>query len=946
MMKPVKNKDIRKQYEARPSISDKLPWVEWSDEENIVLLEDLKSCGALLEIQDISTEAKPQSMIEEVHKNVKGVFQSVVPLEDMNPWVVQIYIQDDLTLDPLYRRLVDYVKDPEDPLSKEYLAIMERHFKLLGRPQGMFRDPLSDLSFRGRTRRIRLAVYRRYEDERGGHTASTKKGIVRKSRKKMDVVNELKVVMETLMTQLRQGGMNVRRLEGKHFYEWLLRWFNPKPAITEGDQDALLKAYPYPGAIKPYGWNFTQNVFFDTVKDDEGSAWVFDGVKHKIMVFQDLQDEVDIGVISRERSFGSGKNKYALIDKFPPGTIYTIQMVFESKSAVEKHLNQIKKAAVGQELAIQQIKRNVERAFYEIGNGNMLFRSAEALYIRADTDEELEACERNLKALLTSSGLTTLRTDEELYPLDVYLRFLPFNFSYAFDKKKSFRSSYKYADDIARLLPVYGRSKGDGMNPLFIGYNRGGEPFIFDPTSSDFKQSNSHMFIVGTTGAGKSVMLNTLIVALSAISNPRIIAIETGGSFDFSTKFLKACGRDVRTLKFERKNPIVLNPYAEAYKALSMVETEEALLLKLSIQTEGSIELEERYIENKAKQVEAELHALAAVATTDEGAEPKEDRDILTEMMLATRIMVTGGDNRENEKVTRSDMMLIMQTLIHTMKQCRDAHLPQMLVQHVAAGFNAIAQATANPIEQARLREFGRNLSNYTLGMKAQFVNGVSKPLGEFDCLHVDFGFMQEESNLDLLNICCISLLSKVMAIAEAHKASFRPTFLVFDEIHIFLNSEIGIVYLVLLAKVARKFGVWLIFSTQNIGDFPGKARKILSMLETWIALSLDQEELAHLETFKPISAEMKALLSSVQKFPGIYSEGVLIGKRYSGLFRNVPPRFMLALSMTEQHERAELAKIMKEEGFQSELEAIRLMATRLEAKQIKEMQNDRSFLD
>lgn len=928
-MKKVLNSDIDKQYQVRESISDRLPWVEWSDTENIVLLEDLKSCGALLEIQDISTEVKPEEMIEEVHKNVKGVFQSVVPLEDTDPWVVQIYIQDDLTLDPLYRRLEDYVKDKNDPLTKKYLEVMERHFKLLGREGGMFRDPLSDLNFRGRTRRIRLAVYRRYEDEK--HTP----------KKKFDVVQELKVVTETLITQLRQGGMNVRRLQGKHFYEWLVRWFNPKPAITKGDQDDLLKAFPYPGEEKPHGWNFCQNIFFDTIKDEEG-AWVFDDIKHKVMVFQDLQtDELDIGVISRERSFGSGKNRYALIDKFPPGTIYTIQLIFESRAAVEKQLNTIKKAAVGQELVIQEVKRNVERAFYEIANGNMLFRSSEALYIRAATHEELEEYERNIRALLVSSGLATVKTNEELYPQDIYLRFLPFNFSYKFDKKKSFRSTYKFADDIARLLPVYGRSKGDGINPLFIAYNRGGEPFIFDPTSNDFKQSNSHIFIPGTTGAGKSVTLNNLLVALSAVSNPRIIAIEVGGSFDLSTKLLKAYGRDVRTLKFSRKEPIVLNPYAEAYKALELVEKEEALLAKLAIKDDP----EESLIENKIKQVEEEINTLEQSFTADD-SEVKEDRDILTEMMLATRIMVTGGDDRENEKITRSDMMLIMQALIHAMKKCKHAKVPQMLVQHVAESFNELAEKITNPIEQARLREFSRNLASYTLGMKAQFVNGISEPLGEFDCLHVDFGFMQEESNRDLLNICCISLLSKVMAIAEAYKATFRPTFLIFDEIHIFLSSEIGIIYLVLLAKVARKFGVWLVFATQNINDFSGRARKILSMMETWICLSLDREEVAHIETFKPLTKEMQSLLLSVQKFPGLYSEGVLIGKRYQGLFRNVPPRFMLALSMTEQHERAELAKIMRDENLSSELDAVEILARKLEERQAKEMQDDRTFLD
>lgn len=46
----VKKSMIEKQYQWAPSFADLLPWEEWSDDENAVLLEDLHSVGALLDI--------------------------------------------------------------------------------------------------------------------------------------------------------------------------------------------------------------------------------------------------------------------------------------------------------------------------------------------------------------------------------------------------------------------------------------------------------------------------------------------------------------------------------------------------------------------------------------------------------------------------------------------------------------------------------------------------------------------------------------------------------------------------------------------------------------------------------------------------------------------------------------------------------------------------------
>jgi len=511
-----------------------------------------------------------------------------------------------------------------------------------------------------------------------------------------------------------------------------------------------------------------------------------------------------------------------------------------------------------------------------------------------------------------------------------------------------FRSTYKYADDLVRLLPLYGRSRGDGLHPLFILYNRGGEAFIFDHLNKNFKTSNSHMVIAGTTGSGKSVMLNYLCMVLSAVHNPHIIALEIGGSFDLTAKYFKANGRSVKTMKFDRKQPIAVNPYADAYLALTQVEAEERLLAENFVVTTGKdpsmLGVEEELTEKRVFKVADEIKQQGAFATEQE-LDCDEDRDILSEMIMATRIMLTGGSPVEEKKITRLDMGLINRALIHAMKACRDDKVPQMLVQHVGLSFTTLATTETNSHLQARLQGFAMALEEYQKGMKAKFINRASEPLGEYDFLQVDFGFMQSESYNDLMNVTCISLLSKILALAEANKATGRPTILIMDEAHVLFKSEMIATFVTLMAKVARKIGLWLIPCSQNMHDFKGiEARKVLSMMETWLCLSLDKEEVKLIEQFKPLTDEMRSLILDVQKYPGVYSEGVLLGKRYSGLFRNVPPRLSLSLAMTEQDERTERKKIQAEHGL-TELEAVEHMATAMETVK-KEERVDADFFD
>src|SRR3990167_1192149 len=318
---------------------------------------------------------------------------------------MQIFVQDDLTLEPIYSTLKKYIEKNNqlnDPFSKRYLEIMRDHFKKMSRESGIFIDPMSGLKFRGKMRRIRIAIYRRYTS-----TKNNKKNLNR------DVISEIDHICQKFETQVRQIGIRIKRLKAKHFYDWLVRWFNPHPEKTNGDIDELLKNYPYPEKHKPFGWNFSQNIFFGSVESyDKG--WVFDKIKHKVMVFKELDGVVPIGAISRELNL-SENLKYAVLDRFPPGSIYTIQITFESKNAVSLHLDKIESAAIGKSSVVQDIHANVKRARYEVDTGNILLRCVEAIYFNGKNDEELNKIEMDITSSLDSVQLSVNKTEKEIY---------------------------------------------------------------------------------------------------------------------------------------------------------------------------------------------------------------------------------------------------------------------------------------------------------------------------------------------------------------------------------------------------------------------------------------------------------------------------------------------------------------------------------------------------
>src|SRR5262249_25100574 len=158
-----------------------------------------------------------------------------------------------------------------------------------------------------------------------------------------------------------------------------------------------------------------------------------------------------------------------------------------------------------------------------------------------DTLADLYDKETEIETLLSSNGFSYLNGDHELTPVDSYLRYLPLCYSYEFDKARLLRSRYLSAQQIAKLLPLYGRERGTD-HPAMTFYNRGGEPLTLDPFNPADKDFNSHRLILGTTGAGKSALCIYLLMQIMAIYRPRLVIIDAGNSFALLGEYFKSLG--------------------------------------------------------------------------------------------------------------------------------------------------------------------------------------------------------------------------------------------------------------------------------------------------------------------------------------------------------------------------------------------------------------------
>ena len=316
--------------------------------------------------------------------------------------------------------------------------------------------------------------------------------------------------------------------------------------------------------------------------------------------------------------------------------------------------------------------------------------------------------------------------------------------------------------------------------------------------------------------------------------------------------------------------------------------------------------------------------------SVEASAEVDEQRDVLGELEITARLMITGGEDKEEARMTRADRSLIRQCILDAAHRC----VPEKRTVSTGDVRDALRERARDPslpeVRRARLLEMADAMDMFCQGLDGETFDRPGTPWPEADITIVDLATFAREGYNAQLSIAYISLINTVNNIAERDQFLGRPIINVTDEGHIITKNPLLAPYVVKITKMWRKLGAWFWLATQNLDDLPRAAEPMLSMIEWWICLSMPPDEVEKVSRFRELNDSQKALMLSARKEAGKFSEGVILSKSVEALFRAVPPSLYLTLAMTEPEEKAERYQLMQQFGI-SELDAAFRVADKID---------------
>ncbi|EGJ0369085.1 conjugative transfer ATPase [Salmonella enterica] len=690
----------------------------------------------------------------------------------------------------------------------------------------------------------------------------------------------LNTVCERMVSALAGAGIHARRLECEAIRHWLLRWFNPAPQMADSPQQFWQQMAQQDDTPELY--DFAESLLCGEPRSQAAQGtWLFDQRPHKVVVLDRLRKPPTVGHMTGESIRGDGVN--ALFDLLPEGVIMALTIVVWPQDQLEEHLSRLSDRAIGENVESGYTKKDCQEVRHWLKDGHKLYRSALAFYLSAPDNGELTRRVRSLNSLLLNAGMVPVQENDELAPLSSWLRWLPMCFDPARDKRQLY-TRFSFVQHLTNLLPLFGRESGTG-HPGVSYFNRGGGMLCWDPLNREDRAQNGHLLLLGPTGAGKSATLNVKIAQLMALHRPRLFIVEAGNSFGLMADYAREHGLTVNKISLKPGSGITLPLFADAWKL-------------------------------------ADSDVPSAEADDDDPEESEnEQRDLLGEMEITARLMITGGELKEDARLTRSDRALIREAILHAARlTAREKR--QTLTQDIRNALFTLAQDAALPESRRnRLWEMGEAMNMFCSGFEGELFNREGEAWPEADITLVDLAMFAREGYEAQLAIAYISLINHINHLGERDQHLARPIVNITDEAHIITVNPLLARFLTKGSKMWRKLGIWLWLATQNLSDFPDDARKLLNMIEWWELLVMPPEEVEQVSRFKSLTPEQRQLLLSATKAPGKYTEGVVLSPRVEALFRVVSPALWLALGMTEKHEKAERMRIMREFGY-SELEA------------------------
>ncbi|WP_052447980.1 conjugative transfer ATPase [Vibrio rotiferianus] len=874
--------DVKRQYVKKNSFTNLLPYFEFLPEEECFLLDDEKSVAAVCDIYPANSEGVRLDELAKIRDNFQSFLIDTFPQEDKNPWVVEVYQSDILSLSHFSSTIKNYVKsrNANNPVTDEYMPVMEKHLKDVCKEGGLFLDDtVTGEQWRGSIRVYRLVYYRKY----------TGKNMPSKGRTPIEELHEQRQKLES---QLNQYGIGTSRVGGRAFFDWMVRWLNPKPSLTNGDVDKLIEMFDYQDDDLPYGHDLAESMMVTPPSSDrEKGIWYFDGMPHKSISVMNLRKAPKIGALSAPKK--NGKHISSLFDRMPEGTVMSMKVVIKPVDTVDEEIERIRNKVQGDGAKQERARDEADTARSKIANNDPMFPCEVVFYVRGENEVELKKNSVDVISILQTQGLNAIDDEKDPVILDSYIRNLPMNYDF---EKDSFRrrSRLMFSQHIANLMPIFGRGRGTG-NPGIVFFNRGGEPMCFDPLNPDDRAKNAHLLLFGPTGSGKSAQIVGILLYLIAVYNVRIFLVEAGNSFGLLREYLQRTGISTHKVAMSH-NGGTLPPFANALKAL---ELEEKGMSCPKRDVDVLEEVWEEFESNKS-------------AFLDD--EEEDEKDYLGEMEIVARIIVSGGNKSESDKIRLGDQQIIRECILDAARLVRKKNIEMVLPEHVAAELLKVSQDQNVPQEtRTRFFDYAAAMRLFTQGLAGSIFNRPGELWPDVDFTHVDLKAFTRDNKKAELAVSYMSLLNHVNDIAEREQFGDRETIFLTDESHLITTNALLAPGVVKIAKMWRKLGCWLWMATQNMKDFPDESAVMLSLFEWWLCLNLESAEVKEVSRFKDLTKEQAHLLASTRKQNGAYTEGVVMSSKLTELFRAVPPSRTLVYAWSERHEKAKLKQCMQE---------------------------------
>lgn len=824
-------------YHAGPSIIDFLPWVEYLDEEQCLLLDDGVSVGAVYEVTPAATEGRTAERLEQIRDTVEDALQDSFDEYDTHPWVVQFFCQDENDVDAYLDHLRGYVKPhaQRTAFTETWLGEMERHLRGIARPEGLFTDTLvTGQPWRGQQRRTRMVVYRR---------------IGKNSHDPMPPVAMLNQVCERVVGALGGAGVRCTRMNGLQVHGWLLRLFNPRPAWV--DRDTLYRlatrAAPQetPEGMMPVMTDFAESLWFTPpVSDPENGVWWLDGLPHAAVVVEKLRTPPEAGTLTGEKARGE-KTVNALMDTFPEGTMLCMTIVVQPQDILEERFTRLSKNAVGENTESIRARQDVATVKEYLGNRHKLYRAGISFLLRAEDMDSLKRKRVALTTALLGAGLQPVRPEFDVGPLNSWLRALPMCFDPDTDRKQWY-TRLMWVQHLAGLLPVTGRETGTG-HPGFSFFNRGGDVLTFDPLNKLDRTQNAHLLLFGPTGAGKSATLCSSLSQIMAVHRPRLFIAEAGNSFGLLADYFESLGLSVNKISVKPGTGVSLPPFADAHHLVAQGQT----LQDVDEQTLPDID-------------------------DDTQDESEEQRDILGEMEISARMMITGGDPKEEAALKRADRAMIREALLmatHTTYREERQMLPADLQ---SALWEISRDSQRNELRRTKAAEMAEALGMFTQpgSFEAELFNREGALWPEADVTLIDLGHLAREGYEAQMALTMVSMTNMINNIAERDQYLGRDILFAVDEAHIVTVNPLLSPYMTKVVKMWRKLGAWLWLATQNLKDYPDAAEKMLNMAEWWVCLTMPPEEVNNIARFKALQRSRRRCCCQPANCRGVTRKG------------------------------------------------------------------------